>query len=119
MLLPNRRAVLAFAREGYRWRNVDGRHLRQTFGSSGFRHFARENWRFGLDEMARSLSRRRFTAAVARLADALDDFVIDGLTSNLPLLRAIVAHEDFRENRFHTRWLEQTLLPTFEQSSKE
>ncbi len=58
-------------------------------------------------------------AAVARLADALDDFAIDGLTSNLPLLRAIVAHEDFRDNRFHTRWLEQTLLPTFEQSSKE
>jgi len=52
--------------------------------------------------------------AVARLADALDNFAIDGLTSNLPLLRAIVAHEDFRENRFHTRWLEQTLLPEFQ-----
>lgn len=51
--------------------------------------------------------------AVDRLAQALDTFVIDGLTSNLPLLRAIVRHEEFRENRFHTRWLEQTLLPTF------
>ena len=62
---PN--AVLAFAREGYRWRTIDSRHLRQTFGFSGFRHFARENWRFGLAEMARSASRRRFTNAVARL----------------------------------------------------
>ena len=58
-------------------------------------------------------------ACVERLADALDDFAIEGLTSNLPLLRAIVNHDDFRANRFHTRWLEQTLLPTFETASKE
>lgn len=67
---PN--AVLAFAREGYRWRTISGRHLRQTFGFSGFRHFARENWRFGLDEMGRSVSRRRFTAAVARLLPEIE-----------------------------------------------
>jgi acetyl-CoA carboxylase, biotin carboxylase subunit len=53
-------------------------------------------------------------AAVARLQDALDDFAIEGLTSNLPLLRAIAVHEDFIDNRFHTKWLEETLLPTFE-----
>ncbi|MEP6626002.1 MAG: L-2-hydroxyglutarate oxidase [Acidimicrobiia bacterium] len=72
---PN--AVLAFAREGYRWRNVSGRHLRQTFGSSGFRKFARENWRFGIDEMARSLSTRRFLTAVKRLLPEIEagDFV--------------------------------------------
>jgi L-2-hydroxyglutarate oxidase len=72
---PN--AVLAFAREGYRWRTISGRHLRQTFGFSGFRHFARQNWRFGLDEMGRSVSRRRFTAAVARLLPEIerDDLV--------------------------------------------
>ena len=35
--------------------------------SAGFRRFARHNWRFGIDEMARSLSRRRFAAAVRRL----------------------------------------------------
>ena len=62
---PN--AVLAFAREGYDWRRIDIRHLRETFGFRGFRRFARRNWRFGIDEMARSLSRRRFTAAVRRL----------------------------------------------------
>jgi L-2-hydroxyglutarate oxidase len=62
---PN--AVLALAREGYEWRRVDLAHLRATFGFRGFRRFARRNWRFGLDEMARSLSRRRFAAVVQRL----------------------------------------------------
>ena len=62
---PN--AVLAFAREGYEWRRVDTRHLRDTFAFSGFRRFAFRNWRFGLDEMTRSLSNRRFTTAVRRL----------------------------------------------------
>ena len=58
-------------------------------------------------------------SCVTRLADALDDFAIEGLTTNLPLLRYIARHEDFVSNHFHTRWLEQTLLPAFEQSIKE
>ena len=62
---PN--AVLAFAREGYEWRIVDAHHLRHTFSYPGFRRFARKNWRFGLGEMARSASARRFTKAVRRL----------------------------------------------------
>ena len=62
---PN--AVLAFAREGYGWRKVDVRHLGATFRYRGFWRFARVNWRFGLHEMARSLSRRRFAAAARRL----------------------------------------------------
>jgi L-2-hydroxyglutarate oxidase len=62
---PN--AVLAFAREGYRWRRIDLRHIGATFRFRGFRRFARRHWRFGLDEMTRSMSRRRFTAAVRRL----------------------------------------------------
>ena len=62
---PN--AVLAFAREGYAWRRVDMRHLSETLAFAGFRRFARRNWRFGLDEMARSFSRRRFAAAARRL----------------------------------------------------
>jgi L-2-hydroxyglutarate oxidase len=67
---PN--AVLAFAREGYTWRKLDARHLRETFAFKGFRHFARRNWRFGIDEMARSVSRRRFTAAVRRLLPEIE-----------------------------------------------
>ena len=62
---PN--AVLALAREGYDWRRIDVRHLRRTVAFAGFRRFARTNWRFGLDEMTRSLSRRRFATAVRRL----------------------------------------------------
>jgi L-2-hydroxyglutarate oxidase len=62
---PN--AVLALAREGYRWRTVDGRHLRATLGFRGFRKFALHHLRFGTDEMTRSLSKRRFTRAVRRL----------------------------------------------------
>jgi acetyl-CoA carboxylase biotin carboxylase subunit len=54
--------------------------------------------------------------AIARLAAALDRFAIGGVKTNLELLRAIVAHEDFVENRFDTRWLERTLLPSFARS---
>jgi L-2-hydroxyglutarate oxidase LhgO len=67
---PN--AVLAFAREGYEWRRVDVRDLSQTLGFSGFRRFARRHWRFGLDEMTRSLSRRRFAAAARRLVPEIE-----------------------------------------------
>ncbi len=62
---PN--AVLAFAREGYEWRRVDSRYLRETLAFSGFRAFAVRHWRSGLDEMARSLNGRRFAANVRRL----------------------------------------------------
>lgn len=51
--------------------------------------------------------------AVERLADALDRFELDGLVTNLPLLRFIARHPEFRENRINTRWLEQTLLPSY------
>ena len=67
---PN--AVLALAREGYAWRRVDLRDLRATFAFRGFRRFARSNWRFGLQEMARSVSRRRFTAAVRDLVPEIE-----------------------------------------------
>ncbi len=53
-------------------------------------------------------------SAVRRLREALEDFQIEGLVSNLLLLREIIAHPDFEENRFHTRWLEQDMLPVFE-----
>jgi len=52
-------------------------------------------------------------ATVERLIRALDSFEIEGLRTNLPLLREIVMHDDFRENRLRTGWLEQTVLPVF------
>ncbi|ETI63726.1 acetyl-CoA carboxylase biotin carboxylase subunit [Sphingobium sp. C100] len=51
--------------------------------------------------------------AIARLADAIDNFVVEGVPTTLPLHRAIIAHPDFVENRIHTRWLEQVLLPDY------
>jgi acetyl-CoA carboxylase biotin carboxylase subunit len=51
--------------------------------------------------------------AVERLADALSRFTIEGIFTNLPLLRFIVDHPDYRANRIDTRWLERILLPAF------
>jgi acetyl-CoA carboxylase biotin carboxylase subunit len=51
--------------------------------------------------------------AVDRLQAALARFEVGGIATNTPLLRAIVAHDDFRSNRVSTRWLETTLLPSF------
>jgi acetyl-CoA carboxylase, biotin carboxylase subunit len=51
--------------------------------------------------------------AIDRLADALARFEVGGIATNIPLLSAIVAHEDFRSNQLSTRWLETTLLPSF------
>jgi L-2-hydroxyglutarate oxidase LhgO len=57
---PN--AVLALAREGYRWRDVSAEHLSRLIRSPAFRQLARQNWRAGLREMHGSLSRRAFLA---------------------------------------------------------
>ena len=57
---PN--AVLALAREGYRWRDVSAAQLSRLARSAAFRRMARQNWRAGLREMHGSLSRRAFLA---------------------------------------------------------
>jgi acetyl-CoA carboxylase biotin carboxylase subunit len=51
-------------------------------------------------------------AALGRLSDALNDFRIEGVSTNLGLLRALVMHPDYVANRMTTCWLEQTFLPT-------
>jgi L-2-hydroxyglutarate oxidase len=62
---PN--AVLALAREGYSWRAIDLGDLAETVRFPGFRQLARQQWRYGLSEMARSFSRRLFADALGRL----------------------------------------------------
>jgi acetyl-CoA carboxylase biotin carboxylase subunit len=57
-------------------------------------------------------------AAVALLRDALDQFQIEGVATNIRLLRAIASHPDFVEGRFDTRWLETTLLPSYGQQKE-
>lgn len=52
--------------------------------------------------------------AIARLSDALDNFVVEGIATNIRLLKAIIAHPDFKAKRINTRWLETVLLPEFQ-----
>ncbi len=68
---PN--AVLALAREGYRWRDVSAHELLDALSSPAMRHVARRHGRQGLEEVARSASRRRFLRSLQRLVPALQD----------------------------------------------
>jgi L-2-hydroxyglutarate oxidase len=62
---PN--AVLAFAREGYRMRDVNVRDLFESLTYSGFVRMALKYWRTGCGEMWRSFSKRAFVKALSRL----------------------------------------------------
>ncbi|MCA2214321.1 L-2-hydroxyglutarate oxidase [Jidongwangia harbinensis] len=66
---PN--AVLALAREGYRWGTVAPGDLWQTLRWPGFRRMARTHWRTGVRELHGSLSRRAFVAAARRYVPEL------------------------------------------------
>ncbi|MCP4435932.1 MAG: L-2-hydroxyglutarate oxidase [Actinomycetia bacterium] len=62
---PN--AVLAFSREGYRWRDLNPRDLLDTLRYPGFRALARDNLRQGLAEMQRSAVKALFLRELQRL----------------------------------------------------
>jgi L-2-hydroxyglutarate oxidase LhgO len=66
---PN--AVLAFAREGYRRRDVRPRELGAVLGEPGFRRLAASYWRTGAAEMWRDVSKRAFLRALRRYVPAL------------------------------------------------
>jgi acetyl-CoA carboxylase biotin carboxylase subunit len=44
-----------------------------------------------------------------RLRRALDEFVVDGIETTLPLFRALVRNEDMINGEYHIHWLEQFL----------
>ena len=75
---PN--AVLALAREGYRWRTVKPRDFLDEATYPGLWRLGRRHYRYGLAEVRRSLSRKRFAASLARLVPAIgpDDLVPAG-----------------------------------------
>jgi acetyl-CoA carboxylase, biotin carboxylase subunit len=52
-------------------------------------------------------------SAIARLRAALDAFTVEGVATNIALLRGIAAHPDFIANRLDTRWLESVFLPQY------
>ncbi len=66
---PN--AVLALAREGYRWRDIRPRDLSETLLFGGFRKLARQHWRMGLGEVWRSANKGAFVAALQKLIPAI------------------------------------------------
>jgi L-2-hydroxyglutarate oxidase len=72
---PN--AVLAFAREGYRRRDVTVRDLASVVGSRRFVGLAARYWRMGSGEMARDYSKRLFHRSLRRYIPELqlDDLV--------------------------------------------
>ena len=68
---PN--AVLALAREGYRWSDVRPAEVAGTLAWPGFWRLARRQARTGAAEVARSLSTRRFGDSLRRLVPELRD----------------------------------------------
>ncbi len=68
---PN--AVFAFAREGYRWQDVNVRDLLDTLAYPGFWRMARKHWRMGLKEMRRSLSKAEFVRSCRKLVPEVTD----------------------------------------------
>ena len=62
---PN--AVLALAREGYKWTHVNGKDLARTLAYPGFLRLASRNLAIGAYEVRRSLSRRLFVRDLQRL----------------------------------------------------
>lgn len=68
---PN--AVLALAREGYRWSDVRPADLAATLRYAGFWRLARRHHRSGVEEVLRSASARRFGDSVRRLVPEVRD----------------------------------------------
>ena len=66
---PN--AVLALARHGYRWGNVNLKDLIETLTYGGFWKMAGKYWKAGFGEMYRSLSKKAFLKALQQLMPAV------------------------------------------------
>ena len=62
---PN--AVLALAREGYRWRDVNRNQVAEHISNRGLWALARKYWKTGAGEVWRSVSKKAFVAALQRL----------------------------------------------------
>ena len=47
-----------------------------------------------------------FATAIGRASRALGEFRLEGLATNIPFLRSVLAHPDFAAGNVHTRWLD-------------
>ena len=68
---PN--AVLALAREGYRWGDIDRRDIADSLTWPGLWRLGKKYWRTGIQEVRRSISPERFLASLRELVPALPD----------------------------------------------
>jgi L-2-hydroxyglutarate oxidase len=66
---PN--AVLALAREGYSWRDVNTRDVVRMMRFSGFRRLVTKHWRTGAHEIYRSLFKSAFVHSLQKLVPSL------------------------------------------------
>lgn len=78
---PN--AVLAWAREGYRHRDVNLRDMGEWLAYSGFWRMAARHWRMGLEEMWRSFSRPAFVKALQQLVPEIRSEDLDTAPSGV------------------------------------
>ena len=67
---PN--AVLALAREGYKWRDVNGSQVAEHIRNRGLWALARKYWKTGAGEVWRSVSKKAFVTALQRLVPDLE-----------------------------------------------
>lgn len=86
---PN--AVLALAREGYNWSDVNPRDVLDSVRWPGLWRLGRRFWRTGIDELLRSLSRKRFLASLRELVPELS---IHGLIPTHSGVRAQAMRRD-------------------------
>lgn len=105
---PN--AVLALAREGYSWGDVNFRDLMRMVRFGGFRRLIMNHWKMGAGEMYRSLSKAAFTRALQRLVPAVteDDLLPGGSGVRAQVVRPDGSLEEdfaFHESPFVTHVL--------------
>lgn len=88
---PN--AVLALAREGYSWTHIAPRDIANYLRWPGLWRLGARYWRAGMDEIARSLSRRRFLKSLQALVPSI---AADALIACPAGVRAQAVHRDGR-----------------------
>ncbi len=58
-------------------------------------------------------------SAIRRAVRAIDEFVVEGISTSLPLQRLLLTSPEFRDNRFHTRFIDGWLKARAEAAAAE
>ncbi len=53
-------------------------------------------------------------AAIRRMSQALDQFRVDGIATNIEFHKAVLADDEYVAGRVNTKWLENVFLPRFQ-----